>query len=279
MRNKGLEITATWRGTFAKDWGYTISGNFSTIHNEVTDLAGQPFLSRGMAEFQQRLTVGQPFDVFYGWDIVGVYQNQAEVDKDPVAVAANAAGAGTVKPGYFKFRDVNGDGVLDASDRVYLGSPAPTYYYGGSVGLNYKNFDLSVRIYGQGGNIILNRNRAEVFRTSGRNIDAQLAINRWHGEGTTNSYPSSEGYRTAWNQRNSRFWLEDGKFFRVQNIQLGYNLVKFKKLPDMRISLTADRPLVWSKSKSTNVEVGFDGVDLETYPTPSVFTIGWSVKF
>lgn len=279
MRNKGIEITATWRGTIAKDLGYTISGNFSTVHNEVTDLAGQPFLSRGMAEFQQRLTVGQPFDVFYGWDIVGVYQNQAEVDKDPVAVAANAAGAGTVKPGYFKFRDVNGDGVLDANDRIYLGSPAPTYYYGGSIGLNYKNFDLSVRIYGQGGNIILNRNRAEVFRTSGRNIDAQLANNRWHGEGTTNSYPSSEGYRTAWNQRNSRFWLEDGKFFRVQNIQFGYNLVKFKKLPDMRISLTADRPVVWSKSKSTNVEVGFDGVDLETYPTPSVFTIGWSVKF
>ncbi len=279
MRNKGIEITATWKGTIAKDFGYTVSGNFSTIKNEVTDLAGQPFLSRGMAEFQQRLTVGQPFDVFYGWDIVGVYQNQSEVDKDPVAVAANTAGAGTVKPGYFKFRDVNGDNVLDANDRIYLGSPAPTYYYGGNIGLDYKNFDLSVRIYGQGGNIILNRSRAEVFRTSGRNIDAQLAKNRWHGEGTSNSYPSSEGYRTAWNQRNSRFWLEDGKFFRVQNIQLGYNLVKRGKIPEMRFSFTADRPIVWSKSKSTNVEVGFDGVDLDTYPTPAVFTVGWSVKF
>lgn len=279
MRNKGIEITASWKGSIAKDLGYTVSGNFSTIHNEITNLFGQAFLNTGMAEFQQRLTVGQPLNVFYGWDIAGVYQNQAEVDKDPVAVAANTAGAGTVKPGYFKFRDVNGDGVLDANDRVYLGSPAPTYYYGGSVGLNYKNFDLSVRIYGQGGNIILNRNRAEVFRTSGRNIDAQLANNRWHGAGTSDSYPSSEGYRVAWNQRNSRFWLEDGKFFRIQNIQLGYNLVKYKKLPEMRFSLTADRPYVWSKSKSTNVEVGFDGVDSETYPTPSVFTVGWSVKF
>lgn len=279
MRNKGIEITATWRGKFNKDFGYTVSGNFSTIKNKVTDLSGQAFLNRGMAEFQQRLTVGQPFDVFYGWDIIGVYQNQGEVDKDPVAVAANTAGAGTVKPGYFKFRDVNGDGVLDANDRVYLGSPAPTYYYGGSIALDYKNFDFSVRIYGQGGNIILNRNRAEVFRTSGRNIDAQLAENRWHGEGTSNSYPSSEGYRTSWNQRNSRFWLEDGKFFRLQNVQLGYNLKKQNKIPEMRFSLTADRPYVWSKSKSTNVEVGFDGVDLDTYPTPSVFTLGWSVKF
>lgn len=280
MRNKGIEISATWRGKIANDFGYTIGANFSTIHNEVTNLYGQAFLSRGpLAEFPQRLTVGQPFDVFYGYEITGVYQTQSEVDGDPVAVAANAAGAGTVKPGYFKFRDVNGDKVLDANDRVYLGSPAPTYYYGGNIGLNYKNFDLSVRIYGQGGNIIFNSNRAEVFRTQGRNIDAQLAKNRWHGEGTTNSYPSSEGYRTAWNQKASRFWLEDGKFFRIQNIQLGYSIEKRNKVPEMRFTLTADRPYVWSKSKSTNVEVGFDGIDSGTYPTPSVFTIGWSVKF
>lgn len=280
MRNKGIEITATWRGKISQDFGYTVSGNFSTIKNSVTDLAGQAFISTATtAEFPQRLVVGQPVNVFYGWDITGVYQNQAEVDADPAAVAANAAGAGTVKPGYFKFRDVNGDKVLDANDRIYLGSPAPTYYYGGNVGLDYKNFDLSVRVYGQGGNIILNRNRAEVFRTSGRNIDAQLAENRWHGEGTSNSYPSSEGYRTAWNQRNSRFWLEDGKFFRVQNIQLGYTVAKNKKIPEMRFTLTADRPYVWSKTKSTNAEVGFDGIDLDTYPTPSVYTLGWNVKF
>ena len=280
MRNKGIEIAATWRGKIAEDFGYTIGGNFSTIHNEVTDLFGQAFLTRGpLAEFPQRLTIGQPFDVFYGYDIIGVYQTQAEVDADPAAASANAAGAGTVKPGYFKFRDVNGDKVLDANDRIYLGSPAPTYYYGGNIGLNYKNFDLSVRIYGQGGNIIFNSSRAEVFRNQGRNIDAQLAENRWHGEGTSNSYPSSEGYRTAWNQKASRFWLEDGKFFRIQNIQLGYSIEKRNKVPEMRFTLTADRPYVWSKSKSTNVEVGFDGIDSGTYPTPSVFTIGWSVRF
>lgn len=279
MRNKGIEISATYRGRIGNEVGFTIGGNFSSIKNEVTDLFGQAFITRGpLAEFPQRLTVGQPFDVFYGYEIIGVYQTQAEVDADPVAVAANSSGAG-VKPGYFKYRDVNGDKVLDANDRVYLGSPAPTYYYGGSIGVDYKNFDLSVRIYGQGGNIIFNSSRAEVFRTQGRNIDAQLADNRWHGEGTTNSYPSSEGYRTSWNQRASRFWLEDGKFFRVQNVQLGYSVPARNGIPEMRFTLTADRPYVWSKSKSTNVEVGFDGIDSGTYPTPSVYTIGWSVKF
>ena len=232
-----------------------------------------------MAEFRQRLVVGQPMDVFYGWDIVGVYQTQAEVNADAVAQYANGQSAGTVKPGYFKYRDVNGDGILDANDRVYLGSPVPTYYYGGSLGMNYKNWDLSVTFYGQGGNVILNRNRAEVFRTAGRNVDAELAINRWHGEGTTNEFTSSEGYRNGWNQRNSKFFLEKGDFFRVQNIQLGYTL-KSSSLPEMRFTITADRPYLWSKSKVLmNPEVASDGVDLGVYPTPSVFTFGYSIKF
>ncbi len=279
VRNKGYEISVGWKSKINQDWGYFINGNFSHIDNEVTSLNGQPFLDRGMAEFRQRLVVGQPMDVFYGWDIVGVYQTQAEVNADAVAQYANGQSAGTVKPGYFKYRDVNGDGILDANDRVYLGSPVPTYYYGGSLGMNYKNWDLSVTFYGQGGNVILNRNRAEVFRTAGRNVDAELAINRWHGEGTTNEFTSSEGYRNGWNQRNSKFFLEKGDFFRVQNIQLGYTL-KSSSLPEMRFTITADRPYLWSKSKVLmNPEVASDGVDLGVYPTPSVFTFGYSIKF
>ncbi len=279
VRNKGYEISVGWKSKINQDWGYFINGNFSHIDNEVTSLNGQPFLDRGMAEFRQRLVVGQPMDVFYGWDIVGVYQTQAEVNAEAVAQYANGQSANTVKPGYFKYRDVNGDGILDANDRVYLGSPVPTYYYGGSLGMNYKNWDLSVTFYGQGGNVILNRNRAEVFRTAGRNVDAELAINRWHGEGTTNEFTSSEGYRNGWNQRNSKFFLEKGDFFRVQNIQLGYTL-KSSSLPEMRFTITADRPYLWSKSKVLmNPEVASDGVDLGVYPTPSVFTFGYSIKF
>lgn len=279
LRNKGFEFTATWKGKINENFGYNISGNFSKIKNEVTSLNGQPFIDRGVAEFRQRLTVGQSIDEFLGWDIVGVYQTQAEVNADPVAIAANKGGVGTVKPGYFKYRDVDGNGVLDANDRVFLGSPVPTFYYGGSIGLNYKNWDFSAAFYGQGGNVILNRNRAEVIRTQGRNIDADLAINRWHGEGTSNDMPSSEGYRQSWNQKNSKFFLAEGDFLRVQNIQLGYNL-KEVKLAEMRFTLTVDRPFLWTKaSNGFNPEVGFDGVDIDTYPTPSVFTLGYSVKF
>ena len=277
VRNKGFEIAASYKGQITEDLSFRVSGNFSTIDNEITDLEGQPYIDRGSAEFRQRLAVGQPINAFYGWVIDGVYQNDTEIANDPVAQAAIAEGT-DIKPGYFKYKDLNGDGILDAEDRDYLGSPVPTYYYGGSLQLDYKAWELSVQVYGQGGNSILNRNRAEVIRTQGRNIDAELAVNRWHGEGTTNSFPSSEGYRQLWNQRMSEFWLEEGDFFRIQNIQLAYTL-SHKNLPEMRFSLTADRPFQWSKSfNGFNPEVGFDGIDLQTYPTPSVYTFGVSVK-
>lgn len=277
VRNKGFEISGTWNGEINEDFGYTISGNLSTIDNEVTDLNGQPYINRGSAEFRQRLAVGEPINVFYGWDIDGVYQNDAEIAADPTAQAAIAEGT-TIEPGYFRYKDLDGNNVLDANDRKYLGSPVPTYYFGATIGLKYKNWEFSTAFYGQGGNVILNRNRGEVIRTQGRNIDAELAINRWHGEGTSNTFPSSKGYRQLWNQRMSKFWLEEGDFIRVQNIQLAYNL-KIKKLPEMRFNFTAERPFQWSKSfNGFNPEVGFKGIDLRTYPTPSTYSFGLSVK-
>ncbi len=282
MRNKGFELAAGWRDKIGEDWGYSINANFTNNKNNITKLVDNAsFIARGSGDFPQRLVVGQAMDVFYGYDVIGVYQNQAEVNADPTAVYANTnQGAGTVKPGYFKYRDINGDGKIDADDRMYLGSPFPTYYFGASLAVNYKNWDLSMAFYGQGGNVILNRNRAEVIRTTGRNIDADFAINRWHGEGTTNEYVSSEGYRSSWNnQKLSKFWLQDGDFFRVQNIQLGYTL-KANGVPEMRFSVTADRPFMWTKAENLmNPEIGNSGVNLDVYPTPSVVTFGYSIKF
>lgn len=279
LRNKGFEITAGWKGKISEDFGYTLSGNFSNVDNEVTSLGGQAYIDTGSAEFRQRLVEGQPINVFYGWDIVGVYQNAAEIAADPTAqYAINTQGV-NLKPGDFKFRDVNGDGIIDANDRVYLGSPIPTFYYGGSIGLNYKNWDFSMSVYGQGGNTILNRKRAEVIWTQGLNVDAEFAINRWHGEGTTNEYTSAEGFRKGWNQKNSKFWLQEGDFFRIQNIQLGYTL-KRSDIPEMRFTITADRPFLWSKTNDLmNPEVGSDGINSEIYPTPAVFSFGFSIKF
>lgn len=113
-------------------------------------------------------------------------------------------------------------------------------------------------------------------------MDADLAINRWHGEGTSNSYPSSAGLRRGWNQKMSDYFVEDGDFFRIQNVQVAYTIdkekLKGKDLPVIRIALTARNPLIVFKYNGFNPEVQ-DGIDRQTYPVPAVYTLGLNVKF
>ena len=154
--------------------------------------------------------------------------------------------------------------------------------YGGNLGINYKNWELSTSIVGQSGNKILNRKRGEIIWTSDGNMDADLAINRWHGEGTSNKYPSSAGLRKGWNQKMSDYFVEDGSFFRIQNIQLAYNIKNVTlggvKIPESKVILTADRPLTLFKYNGFNPEVA-NGIDTQTYPIPAVYTIGLNVRF
>jgi len=135
---------------------------------------------------------------------------------------------------------------------------------------------------GQSGNMILNRKRGELIWTADGNLDADLAVNRWHGEGTSDKYPSSAGLRKGWNQKMSNYFVEDGSFFRIQNIQLAYNLRKVNllgiSLPDTRVALTAERPLTLFKYNGFNPEVD-NGIDTQTYPIPAVYTVGLNIKF
>ena len=280
IRNSGFELAMNWSNEISKDFSYNVGFNFSTLKNEVRDLYGQPYIDGGSAEFRQRSIVGEPLLAFFGYKVLGVYQNKAEIDNDPSAPA-------TAVPGDFKYQDQQkegeaGYGVINDDDRVILGSYFPNFMYGANLGINFKNFELSANIMGQTGNKILNRKRGELIWTADGNLDADLAINRWHGEGTSNKYPSSAGLRKGWNQKMSDYFVEDGTFFRIQNIQLAYNL-KGKQLsgfqiPDSRISLTAERPLTMFKYNGFNPEVA-NGIDTQTYPVPAVYTIGLNVKF
>ncbi len=222
IRNSGFELALNWTENISDDFLYNIGVNFSTLKNEVRDLYGQPYIDGGSAEFRQRSIVGEPLLAFFGYEVLGVYQNESEIAADP------SAPAGAV-PGDFKYRDQQGEGeegygVIDDDDRVVLGSYFPTFMYGANIGVSWKGFDLTTNVLGQMGNKILNRKRGEVIWTADQNMDADLAINRWHGEGTSNKYPSSAGLRRGWNQKMSDYLVEDGAFFRIQNVQLAYNI-------------------------------------------------------
>ena len=276
IRNSGIEVNLGWNSGREKDFWYAINGNFSTLNNEVIDLYGQSHIDGGSAEFRQRSIVGSPVLAFFGREVQGVYQTQAEIDADPVAVANR------LQPGDLKFKDQNGDGLVDDDDRVVLGSYLPNLIYGGSLTMGYKNFDLSLNIFGQSGNKILNRKRGEVIFTNDTNIDADLAVNRWHGAGTSDRYPSAAGVRKGWNQRLSDYFIEDGSFFRLQNVQVGYTLrganVGVAGFPDIRFNFTADRPWTSFTYNGFNPEVA-DGIDRQTYPIPAIYTFGANVKF
>lgn len=272
IRNEGLELVANWNQQVTEDFSFRIGANFTTLKNEALEIEDdRGYIDSGSAEFRQRTIEGGPLLGFYGYERVGVYQNEQEIAADPVAVENNLV------PGDLIYRDQNGDGVIDDSDRVILGSFLPKYTFGGNIGVTYKAFDFSVDFYGQTGNKILNRKRGEIIFTQDTNMDADLAINRWHGEGTSNTYPSSAGLRKAWNQRLSDFWVEDGDFFRIQNIRLAYNIVA-DGLPETRIYFTAEKPFSFFSYNGFNPEVS-DGVDRQTYPVPAIYTVGVNLKF
>ena len=274
IRNSGLEIALDWSKHVSDDFNYSVGANFSTLKNEVRDLEGAPYLDAGSAEFRQRSIVGEPLFAFYGRETTGIYQTQAEVDADPIAVANNLV------PGDFKYRDLNNDGQINDDDRKVLGSFLPSYQFGFNFSANYKGFDLSAAVVGQGGNKILNRKRGEIIFTSDTNIDRDFAINRWHGEGTSNSYPSAAAIRKGWNQKLNDYYVEDGDFFRIQNITLGYTINRegtLKNIPETRFYLTAEKPLTVFKYNGFNPEVP-NGVDNQTYPIPAVYTMGVNIK-
>lgn len=283
IRNSGFELTLNWTDQLAEGLTYTIGANISTLKNEVRDLEGQPYIDGGMAEFRQRSIEGEPLLAFFGYEVLGVYQNEAEIQADPLAVAYNEANpTSKLVPGDFIYKNQNGDSIINDDDRVVLGSYFPNFIYGFNIGLTYKNFEFSANFMGQSGNKILNRKRGEIIWTPDLNMDADLAKNRWHGEGTSNKYPSSAGLRKLWNQKMSTYFVEDGAFFRIQNIQLAYN-VKWNEIfgtqmPATRIYLTAERPLTVFKYNGFNPEIP-NGVDSQTYPVPGVYTIGLNIKF
>ncbi|MEP3228232.1 MAG: TonB-dependent receptor [Flavobacteriaceae bacterium] len=277
IKNTGFEVVLNWNKRVSEDFSYNIGANFATLDNEVLDLAGQENLTSG-GDLAQRTVIGGTIDPFFGLEVAGIYQTPEEIQNDPAAQTAITNGL-TVEPGDFRFVDHNGDMAIDAQDRVDLGSYIPTYTFGFNLGLNYKAWDFSMNVIGQGGNVIANQKRFAIRQTPDPNIDRDFAINRWNGEGTSNSYPSARGIRNPWsNQFLSSFFVEKGDFVRLQNVTLGYTLPQFRGNfnPKIRFYLTAERPLTIFDYNGFTPEVP-DGRDNQTYPIPGVYTFGVNI--
>lgn len=280
IRNQGLELSVGWTEQVNENFSWYVGGNIATLKNTVQSLGGPESLDGGSAEFRQRSIVGQPYMAFYGYEATGVFQNEADISNS--GYTSEFIATNNLVPGDLIFKDQNGDGIISDLDRVVLGSFLPKLTYGANMGFKYKNLEFSALLQGQNGHKILNRKRGEVIFTNDTNIDADLATNMWRGEGTSNEYPSAAGIRKSWNQKMSNYFVEDGSYFRIQNVQVAYSFldkaIGGKAMPATRLTFTAERPLTLFNYNGFSPEVS-NGIDRQVYPIPAVYTVGLNVKF
>jgi TonB-linked SusC/RagA family outer membrane protein len=286
LRNWGEEFSASWNQNLSKDLTLSVAGNISFIQNKIISLSpdlpnpwiSNAFENNGSAE--SRSIIGHPIGSFYGYTVEGIYQSYADILKSPVA-----SSVGSYRPGDLKFKDINKDGVIDANDRSIIGNPSPKFTYGGSVNLTYKGISLGIDVNGVYGN--------KIFRTWGSlespfqrvNYSADK-IGRWHGPGTSNWVPIiSQADR--FNYNGSTYNIEDGSYFRLRNIQLGYSLPKKLisqwKMSNLRVFANVQNLKTWKNNLGYTAEYGGSatafGYDNAGGAIPVVTTFGLSVSF
>lgn len=276
IRNSGVELAATWRDQIG-DWGYSVSANLTTVSNKVESLVQDGYSIIAGDKSQSYTMAGYPIGYFYGYKVDGVYQSPADIAASPTNTLA------TVTPGDLKFADVDGSGDITAEDRTIIGDPTPNLTYGLSLGVSYKNWELSVEMMGQGGN--------QIFRTWDNYTFAQFnymaqRLDRWHGEGTSNSQPLLNTKHSI-NRENSEYYIEDGSFFRIRNLQLAYSfdktLISKVRLQALKMYFNIQNLKTWKHNTGYTPELGGSaiafGVDNGSYPVPAVYTFGINLTF
>ncbi len=299
--NTGVELNLSYVKQFG-DLLIDVRANLAFNKNKVTDVpdsiihGSSSVLFNGSPEFY-RVQSGMPMGYFWGLQTAGVYQDTAQINrntyKNPTTgkvtkVQPNA------KPGDLIYVDRNHDGKIDANDNTDLGDPNPHYVYGFNFGANYKGFDLTIILQGQGGNKIV-----QSYRDESRFYDNYSSdiMNRWHGAGTSNSMPRVEETNLNW-RTFSDLYIHDASFLRVKSVNIGYDFKKslFRNLPvhQLRVYVSADNLFTFTSYKGVDPEVGYgsyydssgklqdgyaSGIDMGNYPVARTYMLGVNVKF
>lgn len=281
--NRGLELALNYRN-FDKKLKYTIGGNIAFVKSKVTGLGrgGEPVLSGYVQSANanaSKTDVGQPIASFFGYVTDGIFQNENEIE-------AAAFQSNETAPGDIRFKDLDASGVIDEKDRTFIGNPTPSFNYGLNTDFEWKGIELNLFFQGtQGNDVYVNTTRFD-FNYVNR---PSSALNRWTGEGTSNSEPRVSLSDPNQNARVSDRFVEDGSYFRLKTLQLGYNLPKnwLKKahFEKMKIYLTGQNLLTFTKYSGLDPEIGTIGSGLEIgidrgfYPQARTVLGGVSLTF
>jgi TonB-dependent starch-binding outer membrane protein SusC len=274
VRNSGVEVQASFRnrdGAFK----YEISGNIHTLNNKVLELGGQNTPIYGAASITE---VGSEVGQLFGYLSDGIFASADEVKGH--AQQLNAAA------GDIRFKDINGDKIINANDRTYLGSAIPKLYYGANFSASYSNFDFSMFWQGHGGNKVYNG----VFRDlmglqySNGSIDA---LNFWTPSNTKTNVPRPIIGDPNANNRDSDRFVESGTYIRLQNAQIGFNLPsaivgKVKGLASVRAYVSGQNIALLTKYKGFDPDFMSNGLfargyDYGSYPNPRTVMLGLQI--
>jgi TonB-linked SusC/RagA family outer membrane protein len=297
IQNRGVDVSVNWSDKTDGGFAYSFGANLNYNQNKVLSVesgatpiySGSTGVTNGY--LATRTVVNEPIGQFYGYQVVGIFQNAADIAASPTQSGA--------APGNFKYQDTNGDGVVDSRDKVTLGNPNPKFNYGFNTAFAYKSFDLALDFQGVAGVQVYNSNIA--FRYGNENFTKDFYDNRWHGAGTSNTYPSANVGSAANSSPNS-FYVENGSYFRVRNIQLGYTLPKTVlnkwKIQKIRFYANAQNALNIFGYKGFSPEVGpaavdnaakissglsnttlNAGLDANVYPLYATYNFGVNVTF
>ena len=287
MSNSGVELDLSYRDNYG-DFSWNISANATYTKNVLTELGDDATSLYGSSHKIGQLTrgiVGLPFPYFYGHKSDGIFQNAEEVaahvNKEGNLLQPNA------QPGDVRFLDVDGDGDIDDDDRTYIGKGTPDWSFGLNVGFEWKGIDFNMLLQGVVGNQAFNVTR----RTDLYYINLPKTIlNRWTGEGTSNSQPRFMFDSPNNNYRSSDLWVEDASFLRARNVQLGYTLpqkwTQKVAVQRFRVYVQAENLFTLTKYSGCDPEVtggnGFSsdlGVDRGVYPQSRTFSVGVNLNF
>src|SRR5690606_26055999 len=294
IQNKGLEFTVLSRN-MVHAFKWTTDFNLSTNKVEVLRLGpdGSPIISRQTtsANAPTHITrLGDEPGSFYGYKVVGVYQNEADVANSPSI-------EGESKPGQLKFADIDGDGRITSADRTILGSPFPDFTYGMTNTFSYKNVDFSFTLQGVQGFEVLNMARRYYGNYAGSYNVLRSASQGWRseqepGDGMSPMVDRNFGAFAGSNLVNNvtSLFVEDGSYLRLRNVTLGYtlpvSLVQKAGLSRARLSFTVQNAYTWTNYEGYNPEVSIQGgstlvpgVDAGGYPLARTFMFGLNVGF
>jgi hypothetical protein len=290
-RNQGFELALTYKSNTANtDFTYTINGNIAYNKNKFisSSAGGQRIYDGGIGanngQFTTLTTVGQPIGSFYGYKVIGIFQTPEEVAAyvDPNGTPYQPS----AKPGDFKFAKTsnNGIGAISGNDRVVLGDPNPRFTYGLNTYWTYRKFDLTLDFQGVAGVDVYNANKG--LRYGAENWTLDFYKHRWHGPGTSNSYPSAN-IGSVTNASPNSWMVEKGSYFRIRTIQLGYtfdgDLVKRWGMQSLRLYVNSQNPFTFFKYTGFTPEVGgapgSAGIDVNVYPLYATYNFGVNVVF